>query len=309
MENNYNYSIVIPAFNSGNFIDETLKNLIVAASTITSIREIIIVNDGSEDDTWLKMVEFKKKHQGLTLKIINLSRNFGQQNATYCGILKADNNCIITLDDDYLYQSEELKNLIKTHEEEDTDIVYGLIKDLNKSLIKKIGASSWKTIVKVHNKHKRNLGTSIRIFRKTLLTQEINSYAINIDEVLDWSASFKKFILLEKKKSFRKKSSYKSYGLFKEIYNYTFGYSIIPIRYITTLGFGFAGISFIIALNFLIKKFLLKVKVIGFTSLIVSVTFSAGLILIGIGTLAQYIGTIISLQMRKPAFHIKEIIE
>jgi glycosyltransferase involved in cell wall biosynthesis len=309
MENKNNYSIVIPAFNSGNFIKETLSHLFAAVSTITSINEIIIINDGSDDDTWLKINDYKNTHSGISLKIINLSKNFGQQNATFCGILNSINNYILTLDDDYLYNSEEIKNLITTFEDDNTDVVYGLIKDLNKSIIKKIGATGWKTIVKVHNHHKHQLGTSIRVLKKSMLINDLNTSVVNIDEVIDWSANFKKFILLGEKKSLRKNSSYKNTGILKEILNYTLGYSILPLRYITAAGFGFAGLSFIVGINFLIKKFLLKVKVVGFTSLIVSVTFSTGLILIGIGTLAQYIGTIISLQMKKPAFHIKEIIE
>lgn len=308
MQNNIKYSIVIPTFNSEHIISVVATNLLSVCSSFPEISEIIFVNDGSIDNTWNKLVEINK--QNGSARIVNLSKNFGQQNATWCGINLSKSDYVFTLDDDYIYTLDDINSLISTLKSSDADVVYGHLNDSNKGLIKKTGATLWKISVKSHNAHKTELGTSIRLFKKDLIFKEHHHIFItNIDEQIDWNTDIKKHIKLAERSSQRKESSYKRLNLFKEIYNHIFGFSTIPLRYITAIGFIFASISFLVGLFYLYQKFFLKIKVIGFASLIVSITFSTGLILIGIGTLAQYIGTIINLQMKRPAYHIKEIID
>lgn len=297
----------MPAYNSAAFIDEVITNLLHVIQGFECIKEIIIVNDCSNDDTWQRLILLKKKNP--VIKIVNLSKNYGQQNATMCGVGLCNQNFVFTLDDDYLYTKNDFETLINCLTNSSADAVYAHFTDLKKSNLKKIGSNAWKSIVKQHNKHKSELGTSIRLFKRDLISSGLSEiYIQNVDEQIDWNTNYKEHIQLENKLSRRKHSSYKGTNLFKEVYNHIFGFSTIPLRYITAIGFIFASISFLVGSFYLYQKFFLKVKVLGFTSLIVSVTFSTGLILIGIGTLAQYIGTIINLQMKRSGFHIKEIL-
>ena len=84
-QNNVTYSIIIPAFNSGESINQLCSEIVTVFNSIESSFEIIIVNDGGKLSTW-KDIE-KVYHQlNCKISIIRLSRNYGQHNATLCGI-------------------------------------------------------------------------------------------------------------------------------------------------------------------------------------------------------------------------------
>ena len=106
------FSIVIPVFNTVDTLPEIVKRVgKIFDEKIKEPYEIIFVDDASDNpNTWKKLEEINKKNT--RIKILQLTRNFGQQAATLCGIRESKGNFIITMDDDLQHPPENIPNLI-----------------------------------------------------------------------------------------------------------------------------------------------------------------------------------------------------
>jgi len=94
---NYEFSVVIPVFNGDRTLPELTNRIKEVFSTLQKTYEIVYVNDASKDNSWHVIQQLCKQHL-IAIKIIHLTRNFGQHNALLCGISYANGKYIITLD-------------------------------------------------------------------------------------------------------------------------------------------------------------------------------------------------------------------
>ena len=102
-------SIVIPAYNSEDFLADTISEIILEINKSSFSYEIIVVVDGSEDNTWSVALELSKKYK--VLRSIQLLRNYGQHNANLSGFRHAEGSYIITMDDDCQHQPKYIVDL------------------------------------------------------------------------------------------------------------------------------------------------------------------------------------------------------
>lgn len=110
-------SIVSPVFNSESCLEELVKRIIHSTREITNRIEIILVDDGSEDNSWKEIKKLKKKFR--FIKGIKLNKNYGQHKAIFVGIQKSSYNITIILDcdlqDNPSYIPQMYKVYIKKH--------------------------------------------------------------------------------------------------------------------------------------------------------------------------------------------------
>src|SRR5208337_4185438 len=125
-QNIYNYikgiTVVIPVYNSESTLESLHERLCIIAEKIRVDYEIIVIDDGSKDNSWKKLCYLAEKDQHV--KIIQLIRNFGQHNALLAGIRAACHDVIITMDDDLQNPPEEIPKLLNKLNE-GYDVVYG----------------------------------------------------------------------------------------------------------------------------------------------------------------------------------------
>ncbi|HMZ34844.1 MAG TPA: glycosyltransferase [Chitinophagaceae bacterium] len=175
------YSIVVPVFNSANSIENLLRQLCLILEQYSF--EIIFVDDGSCDESWKILVSLKKIYSEQNIKLVKLTSNFGQQNATICGLTFADGDFIITIDDDLQIQPKEIHKLIHKQEHLNVDVVYGIYKPQHsfiKSIFRIIGFS----IFSIINPSIVNT-SSFRLIRKNIVNKIASHHDcfINIDEI------------------------------------------------------------------------------------------------------------------------------
>ena len=103
-------SVAIPIYNDQEVIAELLRRLTAVLESIVSEYEIILVDDGSRDNSWAVMNEARKAYQHL--RIARLSRNFGQQNAIAAGLSLTTKNLIVLMDSDLQDRPEDIPVLI-----------------------------------------------------------------------------------------------------------------------------------------------------------------------------------------------------
>jgi glycosyltransferase involved in cell wall biosynthesis len=105
-------SIVIPTYNSSNYIENTIHSIVGKLNKICISYEIIIIDDNSEDDTFEKCISCKKRYSDVNLKIIKFDKNYGQRICTSIGYENAKGNYVLTYDDDMQYDINYLKEML-----------------------------------------------------------------------------------------------------------------------------------------------------------------------------------------------------
>jgi polyisoprenyl-phosphate glycosyltransferase len=307
-KSNPDYSIVVPVYNSFESLEELYQRIEKTMKGIGKSFEVIFVDDDSIDTSWDKLQLIQNKYTK-NVTAIRLARNFGQHNATICGIAQATGTFIITIDDDLQNPPEEIVKLINTMQINDADLVYGIYGKKQHSLVRNLGSSALKASSRRLFRTKGN-GSSFRLMKsnigKYLLNHQINF--VYIDELFNWYTNHIEFVLVEHQKRPYQQTTYTSHSLFSLVSNLVIYYTAIPLKMMIYGGFISSFLSLLTGLVFIYRKLVHHVP-LGFTALIVAILFSTSIILLSLGVIGEYISRIYMVQNRKPPFAIKTVLK
>ena len=297
-----NYSIVIPTFNNAKQLEALVLSLEDSMNGFSF--ELIIIDDGCSDSTWEVLMELKKRFN--FLKIIRLAKNFGQHAATICGFSHAQGDFVITMDDDFEIQSNEIHTLIQTQANSKALLTYGVFKaqeNWQVALLKAI----YRGLSKLNGKN-RGMGSSFRLIDGNLVRKMVSqqhNFAF-VDELLLWytdSVSFAPVLYSGKSTT---KSRYKLPVLVKTTLRLMLFASDLPLKFVSFLGLSLSTINFLYACFILYKRIVHKIEVEGYTSLILSILFSSGVLIFSLGILAQYLRQMLLKMNQKPLYYESE---
>lgn len=301
-----NYSIIVPVYCAQNSL-EILNKYIISFFENKYSYEIIYVNDCSSDNSWSILKKLKREYNQIT--IINFNKNYGQHAATMCGFKYATGEYIITIDDDLEVHPNEITKLIEVQKNNQLDLVYGVYPKINKSTFRKILTAIYKCFSKFEGKEKGK-GSSFRLLTHTLAKKlsDNHKHFIFIDELCLWYTSKIGFIEIPPNKNFIDNQRYNLGKLFSLTGTVVLFSSTIPLKLVTRIGISLSSINFTIGMFYLIKKIFFKTPVSGYTSLIVSILFSTGLIIFSIGIIAQYLAILIKSANNAPSYSENEVL-
>jgi glycosyltransferase involved in cell wall biosynthesis len=304
MKENVKISVVVPLYNSAACIDELVMQLSKVLSNYEY--EIILVDDNSKDETWAKVKSLKTSCTE-QLKGIKLSRNYGQHKATFCGLLKASGDIIITIDDDLSHPIEHLPTLIEKFIGEKLDVLYVIPEKYHYPFYRKVLSKLYKVLSRFENPD-AGKGSSFRCLSPSLVKQitQHSSHLIVIDELITWYTQDIQTVSLPYHSPKKSKSRYSYKRLFTLSKNTLMISTTMPLVLVKLLGFTVASLSFMGGVFYLIRKLVFHYAEKGYTSIIVSVLFGVGLILFSLGVIGEYIAYILMDIHKKPPYHIKE---
>jgi len=296
------YSLVVPVYNNS----KGISDLYEAISTFfkTESVEFIFVDDFSQDTSWEELKKIRAKDQ--RCKIIRLSKNFGQHAATLCGFAESKGEFVLTLDDDLEVLPIEFQKLIDKQEVTNAKVVYGEYQQ-KEAAFKQLLKNIYKRASKLEGV-KKGRGSSFRLIEGKIARKLAESHKqfVFIDEFLLWYTHEIEFVAVTNNPSALRKSRYQTKGLIKTTANVIMYSTAIPLKAVTFTGFTLAAVNFLIGIFFLRKYFIDKIEIKGYTSLIVSVLFSTGLIIFCIGVIAQYMRAILVNLNNAPTYHISD---
>lgn len=303
-------SVVIPVYNSSSVLEELAVRLMNTLSKMNCQFEIIFVEDGSHDGSWEKIKQIKERYPSF-IKGILLSKNYGQHNATLCGFAHAtvsENDIIVTIDDDLEFQPEDIPLLIQKMEETNCDLVYGVPIDKKEKWLKKRLTFVFRKIQQMTEKEMVR-GSSFRVIRCKIAKQTLKNqrYFSFIDEFLRWYTRKIQVVLVHTQPS-KQPSRYALNGLIKITRSLVYLSSSLPLKLVTWFGFAMMIINFLIGMVIIYNRLVLTIDVKGYTSIIVTLLFSFGLLIFVMGIIAEYIGQILKMNYNKPSyFEVEEI--
>ena len=300
-------SVVVPVYNSEQTLFGLNKRLHKTLNMLVGDRyEIIFINDGSLDQSWRVLQELATGDEKLTA--INLTRNFGQHNAIMCGFSHAKGKFIVTIDDDLQIPPEEISKLYREIQE-GYDVVYGIYAKKKHSRFRNLGSE----FVQLIYRKTFNMHITITSFR--IIRQEIIRFMLSyeksftyIDGLLCWYSNKMNTVTVEHHERGSGRSGYSLSRLILLALNMLTNFSIVPLQVASFSGFVFAFTGFSVGIYFLLKKLMFDIVVSGFASTFVAITIFAGVQLITIGMLGEYIGRIHINVSKRPQFAIRNIV-
>lgn len=162
-------SVVVPVYNSENSLEQFYNVISKELKKIYNQYEIIMVDDGSCDDSYNIMKRLHREDS--RVKIIKLDGNFGQQNALMCGFHYSTGKYVVTLDDDLQHPPEEIYKL-KKKIDEGYDVVYGIPIIRQHSFYRKMGSEITNYLFnKICSKPKNIRISSFRMIRKKIIEE------------------------------------------------------------------------------------------------------------------------------------------
>ena len=297
-------SIVTPVYNEESNIENFLNRLISILKKIDIDYEIVFVLDPSTDDTEKTLLKFIKNDR--RIKLIKLSRRFGQPAATMAGIQNISGDRCVIIDCD-LQDPPELIYEMNLKMNEGFDAVLARRKSrkgetLFKKIVTKIGYHVIEKITDI--KIPKNTGdfrmVSKRIIENLKQFKEPNAFLRGLVAYVGFKQTF---IDYDREERFDGKSKYNKYfGSIKIAFNGIFGFSSRPLFLMSIIGFAFALLSFLLGGYYIFAKIIDPSITPGLSSTILFITFFSGLNLIGLGLIGEYVGRIYDEVKNRPNY-------
>lgn len=301
-------SIVVPIYNSASFMGNLLEAIDTERVKNNWNLELILVEDGSKDQSFAKIEELSKTYS--YIKGIKLSKNFGHQIAVKTGLSHCTGDYIAIIDDD-LQDPPSLLPHFFSHLDKGYDVAYGIRKKRKESLIKRLSYNSFYRILRSMSDIYIPIDSGdfcvmkAHVVANMLRLQEQNPFLRGIRA---W-VGFKQIgVEYERHARLDGQSGYTLKKLLKIAMDGIFSFSSAPIRLITMLGvFGF-GFAFVYSINTIFGYFMYGTKVQGFATLAILISFFSSLILVCLGVIGEYIVRIYDEVRNRPYVVIEKTI-
>lgn len=301
-------SVVIPVYECDTCLHELCTRL---KENITPLRidyEIILVNDGSTDLSWQTIVNLAKNDKHI--KGIRLSKNFGQHHAIMAGLDIAAGSRIIVMDCDLQDRPEEIPRLYQKARE-GYDIVLTERRNRHDSLVKKSYSFLYNRVFEILTgmKSSSSIG-NFSISNRQVINQLRSMREQNRSYIqsLRWLGFTKTAIPVQHARRLNGKSTYSFRKMLTYALTSTIAYSERPLILSIQIGLVIAFLSFLMGLSIIVRYLRYNIPIAGWTSIIVTLMFSTGLILLDLGIIGLYIGKIFNETKNRPLYIIQETV-
>lgn len=302
-------SVVIPCYRSRDtlpeLVDRLHKVLWADSNALVENYEIILVVDGSPDDTYAVARELEKASSNV--RALLLRRNYGQHNALLAGIARACHEIIVTMDDDLQHRPEELPILLEPLSDPLVDLVYGVATKEEHGLMRSFASRAVKSALARAGVDNARHVSALRAFRADLREgfSHIADAFASVDVVLSWTTTGVRRVNVEMDERPIGRSSYTLKNLFKHAITMVTGYSTAPLRFVTWLGAA-CGLLGLVLLTYVLYGFITgSTTVAGFTTLASMIALFSAAQMLSIGILGEYIGRMHFRGMQRPTYVVR----
>jgi undecaprenyl-phosphate 4-deoxy-4-formamido-L-arabinose transferase len=304
MKSEPDITVVVPVLNGEGTLRELFLRTRDVLSAINLNFEIIFVDDGSTDNSWQIIRELRVEF-AQCVRGFRLARNSGQQAATICGLQRARGNWVLTIDDDLQLLPEEIPKLWNRAHEEQVDVVYGTYPAPKHGFLHNLGSRLFYALMR-RLAPDVSVASSFRLIRREILQSFPSGLGpwVFVDPILAWLTSDIAIVNVRHEKRRDGRSGYSFFKLINMAVTVLVIYSTFPLRIMIWFGLLSAVISYCLGIYYLLLKLTTSVAV-GFSALIVTMTFGFGVILLSLGILGIYISRIYIMGTGQPGYTVK----
>lgn len=308
-------SIVVPCYNEKAVLHETTRRLtdlltdLIADEKISEDSFILYVNDGSKDETWNIISSLNKTNR--FVKAVNLACNVGHQNALWAGLTVAVEHAdmIVSIDADLQDDVDAIKEMVDKHHE-GCEVVYGVRNERKTDTwFKRTTALTFYKLMQAMGTKTVYNHADFRLMSKRATQQllkycERNLFIRGLVPLVGYQSAK---VFYNRAERFAGESKYPLSKMLNFAVDGITSFSVKPIRVIMALGGVFLFIAFCVFI-YTICSYLSGRVIAGWSSLMLSIWFCSGCILIALGVIGEYIGKIYVETKDRPLYNIDQIL-
>lgn len=301
-----NLSVVIPVYNGQHTIGDLVERLGSVLPGVCDSYETLLVCDGSPDNSWQVIEQLASRYPWV--RGISLMRNYGQHNALLCGVRAARYEVIVTMDDDLQHPPEEIPRMLAKLED-GYDVVFGVPKKMPHSLWRNATSTVTKKIVGyVMGYNSVRDISSYRVFR-THIRKAFENYQgpdLLLDVLLTWGTNRFGTVPVDQSSRSVGKSNYSLIKLINMAFTLLTGYTTLPLRFASILGFLFTILGMVVLVYVLVTYFTVG-SIPGFSFLASAVIIFSGVQLFALGIIGEYLARIFDRSFGRPTYQVSKI--
>ena len=298
------YSIVIPVYNSERIVGDTVDRVVEVVAEAGLRFELILVNDGSPDDSWSVISERASRHEQVVA--LDLMRNYGQHYANLAGLTESRGDFVITMDDDLQNPPDQALLLIDAamngHE-----VVFGQFEQKQAAGFRVLGTKVIGMMnSRIFGKPADLTVSNFRILRRDVVDRIVahrTSFPYITGQALMLSGDRANVTVRHDPRPVGK-STYSLTRIARLVLTILFSYSSWPLRAAAVLGFAISGLSFLLGAYLVIRALVLDNVFPGWTSIMVLVSLFAGFIIALLSMIGEYVVRTLQTVSTDDNFHV-----
>ncbi len=297
---------MIPVYNEEENLPSLLPRLLPVLDGLGRSYEVVFVDDGSRDRTLPILRSFVDGHPG-AIRVLELSRNFGQHPAILAAFQRARGKVVVTLDADLQNPPEEIPRLLAKIDE-GYDVVGGIRQQRRDSWFRRAASRLVNRVTGlITGMHLSDYGCMLRAYAREVV-DEINACEENATFIPALAQSFSRRpteIEVAHAERTAGESKYSLYRLLRLNFDLMTGFSMVPLQVFTLFGFLVAGGGVAFGIFLGIRRLIVGAEGEGVFTLFAILFTVIGVLLAGLGIVGEYIGRIYQEVRRRPRFSVR----
>ena len=282
-------SVVIPVFNSADLVSATVDELRDELDRVGQAFELVLVDDGSEDDSWSVISALATDDERIT--VIRLLRNYGQHSAMLCGLRATTGEWVVTMDDDGQNPPTEIAPLLEAAVDGDHDVVFGRFHAPQKSFTRRLGSRAINRInTRVFGKPPHLAVSNFRLLHRRVvdrITASTTPYPYLTGQALKYSTNPGNLDVDHRPRAVGD-SNYTLVRIIRLVLTIMFSYSAAPVHVMALVGLIVSIGAFVLGSVYLVTAIVSGTNVEGWASVAVLLSFLNGVAILMLSMLAEY---------------------
>jgi dolichol-phosphate mannosyltransferase len=301
-------SVLVPVHNEGDQIAQNLSLIRAEASKTGLPFEMIVVDDGSTDNTWQTLE--KLAEQMAELKALRFSRNFGKEAAICAGLAYSFGQACIVIDSDLQHPPELIPEMVRLWKEEHWDVVEGIKKTRGtESLINRIGARFFYRTLSGLSGYDLYGSSDFKLLDRKVIDAWLDMRERNtfFRGMISWLGYRRKQITFSVPRRRLTRSRWSFFGLFRLAVIAITAFSSLPLQAVTLLGALFLLCAFLFS-GYALLLYFTGLALPGFTTVIILELLLGGVLMISLGIIGTYIAQIYQEVKYRPRYVVAETV-
>lgn len=300
-------SLILPIYNEEGNIKECYERSLKVLKSFNKPYEFIFVDDGSKDSSLKMLKELGEKDKNV--KVLSFSRNFGHQIAITAGLDFSKGEIVVIMDADLQDKPEVITQMVEKWQE-GYEVVYGRRKTRKDNAFKKFTAWGFYRLLNTMASIDIPLDTGdFRLMDRKVVNEMIRlrEHSRFMRGLTSWCGFKQTAIYFDRDERRFGVTAYPLKKMIKFALDGITGFSYIPLKLSTYIGFGSALLGFALGAYQVVRHFVAPEQdVRGWTSLMVAILFIGGIQLIILGLMGEYIGRIYTEAQNRPLYVVGE---
>ena len=300
-------SVIVPVYRGEHTVGPLLDEILAALRDVRF--EVVFVHDDGPDDSWSTLVALRAAYPA-TVRVVRLSRNYGQHNAIICGFEYARGRRVVTMDEDLQHAAADIPALLAAMDRERLHLVYGRARRTHHSAFRNATSRLLRRLLRAGIPELHPDYSAFRAIRADIARQTVhmrNSYTF-LDGYLAWLTQRVGSCEVSHRERYAGESSYTVAALVEHSVNIFFTFSKLPARLLSLASVTILTVSTAYATYIVARKLIYDDLATGYPSLVAIIGFGIGFIMLALGIIGEYLYRVNLKTTKRPNYNVEEVL-